>query len=178
MNVCKRCQSEAFVRNGSVRGKQRYRCRECGLNFIEGDARGSAFSLLRKALAVIYYRLSDGPSWTVSDFFGVSGTMIWQWINEFEAKLDKAKDAEMHTGMTAAEVVKYLSGQKDFIGSKKRWVVAKGEVCPGYKAIVIMRREKADEIRRESASKEQTADGKAKKHQSNILGQESDSEVF
>lgn len=145
MIICKRCQSEECVRNGEVRGKQRYKCGVCGLNFVVGDGRSKPFSLLRKALAVLFYRLSNAPGWMLTEVFGVSNTMIWRWIEEFEARLEQAPDAEMRMDLTGAEVMKYLSEQKAFWGTKKRWVVARGEVCPGYKAIIIMRRENAAE---------------------------------
>ena len=32
---CKGCGSEEHVRNGFMRGKQRYRCKDCGLNFTD-----------------------------------------------------------------------------------------------------------------------------------------------
>src|SRR4051812_12914443 len=32
---CKRCGSEAHVKNGLMRGQQRYRCKACGLNFTD-----------------------------------------------------------------------------------------------------------------------------------------------
>ena len=28
-----------IVGNGKVRGKQRYKCKDCGLNFVDGDQR-------------------------------------------------------------------------------------------------------------------------------------------
>lgn len=38
MVKCKKCQSENIVKNGKVRGKQRYLCKDCRYNFVEGDA--------------------------------------------------------------------------------------------------------------------------------------------
>jgi hypothetical protein len=35
MPVCKNCKSELVVKNGFVRGKQRFLCKACGLNFVE-----------------------------------------------------------------------------------------------------------------------------------------------
>jgi transposase-like protein len=32
---CKGCGSEEQVKNGFMRGKQRYRCKSCGLNFTD-----------------------------------------------------------------------------------------------------------------------------------------------
>jgi transposase-like protein len=35
----KNCESEKVAKNGIVRGKQRYKGKECGYNFAEGDGR-------------------------------------------------------------------------------------------------------------------------------------------
>ena len=37
---CKRCGSEEQVKNGFMKGLQRYRCKACGLNFTETPPRG------------------------------------------------------------------------------------------------------------------------------------------
>ncbi len=37
---CKRCGSAKYVKNGLMRGKQRYLCKECGLAFTDTPARG------------------------------------------------------------------------------------------------------------------------------------------
>ena len=39
MATCKRCNSENTVKNGAVRGKPRYKCNDCGYNFVNGDGR-------------------------------------------------------------------------------------------------------------------------------------------
>jgi len=56
MVTCKRCGSEQAVKNGKARGKARYRCKACGLNFVEGDGRVNESLVVKKALAVIYTR--------------------------------------------------------------------------------------------------------------------------
>ncbi len=35
----KKCGSSNYIKNGKVRGKQRYLCKDCRYNFVEGDAR-------------------------------------------------------------------------------------------------------------------------------------------
>ena len=50
---CKRCGSEEQVKNGWMRGKQRYLCKGCGLNFTDTPARGKPLAL--KAAAVLLY---------------------------------------------------------------------------------------------------------------------------
>jgi transposase-like protein len=37
MPVCKKCQSLNIVKNNTAREKQRLRCKDCKLNFVEGD---------------------------------------------------------------------------------------------------------------------------------------------
>jgi transposase-like protein len=50
---CKGCGSEEHVKNGLMRGKQRYRCRACGLNFTDTPPRGMPLAV--KAAAVLLY---------------------------------------------------------------------------------------------------------------------------
>src|SRR3954453_12233548 len=50
---CKRCGSEDHVKNGLMRTKQRYRCKDCGLNFTDTPARGKPLAL--KVAAVLLY---------------------------------------------------------------------------------------------------------------------------
>ena len=50
---CKRCGSGERTRNGFMRGKQRYRCKACGLNFTATPPRG--LPLRVKLTAVLPY---------------------------------------------------------------------------------------------------------------------------
>jgi hypothetical protein len=46
---CKRCGSEEQVKNGFMKGLQRYHCKACGLNFTETPPRG--FSRIAASVA-------------------------------------------------------------------------------------------------------------------------------
>ena len=50
---CKRCGGEEHVKNGLMRGHQRYLCKSCGLTFTDTPARGKPLAL--KAAAVLLY---------------------------------------------------------------------------------------------------------------------------
>ena len=50
---CKRCASEEHVKNGFMKGLQRYRCRACGLNFTDTPPRGMPLRV--KVTAVLLY---------------------------------------------------------------------------------------------------------------------------
>ena len=43
---CKRCGSAKQVKNGLMRGKQRYLCKDCGLNFTDTPPRGKPLARL------------------------------------------------------------------------------------------------------------------------------------
>src|SRR4051794_22723122 len=77
---CKRCGSGEHVRNGLMRGKQRYRCRACGLNFTDTPPRGMPLRV--KVTAVLLY-LSGLPMNRTAKLLGVSTPSVMAWIGRF-----------------------------------------------------------------------------------------------
>ena len=144
MSECKRCKSDKFVKNGMVRGKQRYKCTFCSLNFVEGDERSQELNGVRKALAVILYRLSNYSYEQIGKLFGVSDAMAYRWGEEFEAKMPISCEAEVQPGMTYDDLVTFVADNKDYLGGNKRWLVTKGEVCPGFSVVLFVRRSEND----------------------------------
>src|SRR5512139_2120946 len=80
--VCKRCQRSRFVKNGKVRGHQRYRCKDCQYNFTDTPPRGC--SLAQKVTAILLH--ISGLSMTrTAKLVGVSVPTIQDWIEEVAA---------------------------------------------------------------------------------------------
>jgi len=52
--VCKKCFSDQYIKNGIVRDKQRYKCKNCGYNFVSGDTR-QKITVEGKALSILLY---------------------------------------------------------------------------------------------------------------------------
>ena len=77
---CKRCGGEEHVRNGLMRGKQRYRCKGCGLNFTDTPPRGMPLAM--KATAVLLY-LSGLSMNRTAKLLGVSTPSVMTWIEQF-----------------------------------------------------------------------------------------------
>jgi transposase len=87
MLVCKRWQSASIYRNGIARNVQRYRCKSCKYNFIQGD-KGMKDSLkAKKALAVILYGLGKGSYNMLGKIFKVNRSLVYGWIKEAAHKL-------------------------------------------------------------------------------------------
>lgn len=56
MKKCKKCGSEKYVKNGKARGQEKYLCKECECNFIEGDRRTNEKIKARKSICIILYK--------------------------------------------------------------------------------------------------------------------------
>src|SRR3954462_7942339 len=77
---CKGGGSGEHVKNGLMRGKQRYRCKACGLNFTDTPPRGMPLRV--KVTAVLLYL--SGPSMNRSaKLLGVSTPSVMAWIERF-----------------------------------------------------------------------------------------------
>ena len=77
---CKGCGSEERVKNGFMRGKQRYRCKGCGLNFTDTPPRG--MPLRMKVEAVLLY-VSGLSMNRTAELLGVSTPTVQAWIEKF-----------------------------------------------------------------------------------------------
>jgi transposase len=138
MVSCKRCQSERIVKNGEVRQKQRYRCKDCRYNFIEGDGRVNESLVVKKALAVILYALGKASFTMLGKIFGHSPSLLYRWIVEEATKLPMPAVCGDIREMEFDEMWHFIGSKKT--GSSRRWIVAQGELLPGWSGIVMLQR--------------------------------------
>jgi transposase len=76
----RRYESGAWVKNGLMRGKQRYRCKACGLNFTDTPPRGMPLRV--KAAAILLY-VSGLSMNRAAKLLGVSVASVQDWIERF-----------------------------------------------------------------------------------------------
>ena len=95
MSLCKACGGTNCVKNGQVRQQQRWLCKGCGYNFIEGDKRKERCSLALKSLATLLCSL--GLSFRlVARLFNLSHSTVQGWFDQLAATfppLDVPADA-------------------------------------------------------------------------------------
>jgi transposase-like protein len=48
--LCKKCKCKSIVKNGFMKGKQRYKCRSCGYNFTDTPPRKTSLEIRKQAL--------------------------------------------------------------------------------------------------------------------------------
>src|SRR3954466_841421 len=88
---CKRSGSEVHVKNGLMRGQQRYLCKGCGLNFTDTPTRGKPLAL--KAAAVLLY-VSGLSMNRTAQLLGVSTPTIQAWLEQFAAAYAQKPEPE------------------------------------------------------------------------------------
>ena len=80
MPKCKNCGSEHAVRNGKVRSRQRYRCKECNFNFVEGDARTNEKIAAKKAMLILLYSLGKASFNLLARLFDTWPSQVYRWV--------------------------------------------------------------------------------------------------
>src|ERR671938_1948068 len=87
---CKRCGSERQVKNGLMRGKQRFLCKSCGLTFTDTPARGKPLAM--KAAVLLY--VSGLSMNRTAKLLGVSTPTIQAWLKQFAAAYAQKPEPE------------------------------------------------------------------------------------
>jgi transposase len=75
---CKFCSSSDCVKNGFVHGAQRYRCKGCMVNFVDGDKRQKYTTADRLKVVKLY--LENCGIRTIERLTGVRNSQISKWI--------------------------------------------------------------------------------------------------
>ncbi len=123
---CKKCQSRKCVKNGLVRGLQRYQCKLCGYNFTVTAARGKHPGM--KALSILLYSMGNMSYRMIGKLLDVSHVSVYEWIRSEAEKLP------VPTVAADVEVV-MLDEMWHFI---QKMILSSGEPWPGFWVGVMM----------------------------------------
>jgi transposase len=137
MPECKNCKSKIVVKNGLIRGKQRYKCKICGYNFVVGDGRTNERIAAKKAMCIILYSLGKASYNMLAHIFDTWPSLVYRWIVEAGAKLPEREISGEIKQMEFDEMWHFI-GKKTNFGSSKPLIVATGELWPGCSAAVIL----------------------------------------
>ena len=131
---CKRCGGEEHTKNGFMRGKQRYRCKGCGLNFTDTPPPGKPLAM--KATAVLLYVRGLSMNRT-GKLLGVSTPTIQAWIEQF-AKVygQKPEPAGRAVVIELDEMWHYLKKSRTSCGSGRLGIVLRASWWTGNAAVV------------------------------------------
>lgn len=131
---CKRCGSAKHVKNGLMRGKQRYLCKTCGLAFTDTPARGKPLAL--KAAAVLLY-VSGLSMNRTAKLLGVSTPTVEAWLEQFAAAYAHKPEPEGRAVVIERdEMWHYLKKSHNRSGSGKLGIVLQANWWTGNAAVV------------------------------------------
>ena len=131
---CKRCGSEEHVKNGRMRGQQRYLCKGCGLNFTDTPPRGKPLAL--KVTAVLLY-VSGLSMNRTAKLLGVSTPTIQAWLEQFAAAYAQKPEPEGRAVVIELdEMWHYLKKSRSRSGSGRLGIVLQGSWWTGNAAAV------------------------------------------
>ena len=82
MLLCKNCKSENKWKNGFVRGKQRYLCKDCGHNYVEGDERTNDKVKAKKAFVIMLYSLGKMSITMIAKMLKTWPSLVCRWLQE------------------------------------------------------------------------------------------------
>ena len=131
---CKRCGSEEHVRNGLMRGKQRYRCKGCGLNFTDTPPRGMPPAM--KVTAVLLY-LSGLSMNRTAKLLGVSTPSVMTWIEQLAETYARKPEPEGRAVVVELdEMWRFLKKSGASSGCGRLGIVLQAEWLTGNAAVV------------------------------------------
>ena len=134
------CNGQEIVKNGRVRGIQRYKCKACGLNFIEGDKRFKRETAVKKALCVLLYSLGKASFSMLGRILDHSPSLIYRWIVKAMDETEKPSISADVQEIEFDEMWHFLQKKVKNSGSSKRWIVATGELLHGLQGVVMLQR--------------------------------------
>ena len=131
---CKRCGGEQYTRNGFMRGKQRYRCRACGLNFTDTPPRGMPLQV--KVTAILLY-VSGLSMNRTAKLLGVSTPSVMSWIERFAKVYAQKPEPEARAAVVELdEMWHHLKKSGTSSGSGRLGIVRQANWWTGNAAVV------------------------------------------
>ncbi len=108
MKTCPKCKSINFCKDGIVKQKQRFKCKDCNFRFTVQEV-GKPAILKRNALTLYLEGLGFR---SIGRLLGVSNVTVMNWIKSFGEKIDELRNN------SDIEIVE-IDELHTFIGSKK-----------------------------------------------------------
>ena len=102
---CKRCGSQTRIKNGIVQTRQRYKCKDCAYNYIDGDKRQKY--TIKDKLKVIKLYLENNGIRTIERLTGIYNSQISKWILSFTKEI-KDKLLKVQNNIHSAKDISVL----------------------------------------------------------------------
>ncbi|MFN3850590.1 MAG: hypothetical protein ACK4NY_14240 [Spirosomataceae bacterium] len=113
---CPQCDSTNISRNGIIKERQRFKCKECGYNFtVEKIGKSIDSYYVIKALQLFV----EGVSYReIERLLGVSHVSVMNWVKKYQIKVPKQKDYHpTYKVMNHKELAEFYSNRENLRGA-------------------------------------------------------------
>ncbi len=136
---CRYCGSEKTHKSGKIRGKQRYKCKDCGKNFLETDGRIKETTTAKRALAVMLYTFSKASyNFLAKKIFHCSPTTVMNWIKKASAEVKMPEITNDIKEIEFDEMWHFIGSKKTKNGFSKLLIVNQEKLLPGLRVTVML----------------------------------------
>ena len=112
MDSCPKCKSQNFRKDGIVKQRQRYFCKDCKYRFTVEQV-GKPNKLKRDALILYLEGLGFR---SIGRFLNVSHVTVFNWIKAFGEKLEEFRNPEDIEVIELDEMHTYIGSKKTIVG--------------------------------------------------------------
>lgn len=112
MEQCPRCKSTNFCKDGIVKQRQRFKCKECNFRFTV-EKIGKPDNLKRDALILYLEGLGFR---SIGRFLKVSNVTVLNWIKSFGEKIGELRSVENIEVVEIDEMHTYIGSKKTTVG--------------------------------------------------------------
>ncbi|MBD0403906.1 helix-turn-helix domain-containing protein [Flammeovirga sp. EKP202] len=109
---CPKCESNSFIKSGFVKGKQRYKCKNCNYNFsVAKKGREVDRKYVIKALQLYL----EGVSYReIERILGVSHVSVMNWVKKYNIpRLETEAYAPSYQLMNHSELLTYIINREN-----------------------------------------------------------------
>ncbi|MFH1052385.1 MAG: IS1 family transposase [bacterium] len=130
---CPRCKSNKSIKNGIVKNRQRYHCKDCGYNYTVSKL-GKTIDKSYVVMALQLYLEGLGFR-AIERFLGISNVTIMNWVRKYGSKFESIRLDEDETEVIEIdELYSYIQSKKNEFGfgllssgkTKKFWISRQG----------------------------------------------------
>ena len=87
--ICPKCRSAVQVKNGTVRSKQRYKCKECGCNYTQSTLSRTPIDTRTHCIRLYL----EGVGFRgISRLTGVTHTTVMRWVKKLGDDIEKFRE--------------------------------------------------------------------------------------
>ena len=136
---CRYCGSENNHKSGIIRGKQRYKCKDCGKNFLETDGRTKETTIAKRALAVMLYTFSKASyNFLAKKIFHCSPTTIMNWVKKASSETKMPEITNDIKEIEFDEMWHFIGSKKTKNGFSKLLIANQEKLLPGLQVTVML----------------------------------------